>query len=58
MQKQLVQCQGKNLKGTDYDFNEKFPCEILNSQKVLFQIRKQYMKEVKKGSSWNGQTVY
>lgn len=47
-QKELVQRQGKHLKGTDFGLNDQYPKEILQRRKQLFPIRKQMREESKK----------
>lgn len=47
-QKQLVQRQGRQLKGTDYELNDQFPKEIMQRRKQLHPIRKQMKQQGKK----------
>lgn len=47
-QKETVQRQGKQLKGTDFGMNDQFPKEIMERRKKLFPIRKQKIQEGKK----------
>lgn len=47
-QKQLVQRQGRQLKGTDYRLNDQFPKEIMQRRKQLHPIQKQMMQQGKK----------
>ncbi|KAJ8340751.1 hypothetical protein SKAU_G00353840 [Synaphobranchus kaupii] len=47
-QKQQVQRQGRQLKGTDFGLNDQYPKEIMQRRKQLFPIRKQMMQEGKK----------
>ena len=47
-QKEQVQRQGRQLKGTDYGLNDQYPQEIIHRRKQLFPIRKQMMKEGKR----------
>jgi hypothetical protein len=47
-QKELVQRQGRQLKGTNYGLNNQYPKDILERRKHLFPIRKQMMNEGKK----------
>lgn len=49
-QKELVQRQGRQLKGTSYGLYEEYPKEILERRKHLFPIQKQMMKEGKKAT--------
>ncbi|KAI2654673.1 hypothetical protein H4Q32_011448 [Labeo rohita] len=46
--KELVQKQGRQLKGTNYGLNEQYPKDILLHRKQLFPIRKQKINEGKK----------
>lgn len=46
--KELVQKQGRQLKGTTYGLNEQYPKVILERRKKLFPIRKQKMNEGKR----------
>lgn len=46
--KELVQRQGKQLKGTNYGLNEQYPRDILERRKQLFPIRKQKINEGRK----------
>ncbi|KAK7882263.1 hypothetical protein WMY93_028437 [Mugilogobius chulae] len=39
-QKELIQRQGKQLKGTHFGLNDQFPPEIIRRRKILFPIRK------------------
>lgn len=49
-QKELVQRQGRQLKGTDYGLNDQFPPEIIRRRKVLLSIRKQKISEGKRAA--------
>lgn len=47
-QKELVQRQGRQLKGTHYGLNDQFPPEIIRRRKLLFPIRKNMITQGKK----------
>ena len=47
-QKQQVQQQGRQLKGTDYGLNDQFPKEIMLRRKQLHPIRKLMIQQGKK----------
>ena len=47
-QKELVQKQGRQLKGTHFGLNDQFPQEINRRRKQLLPIRKQMMSQNKK----------
>lgn len=44
-QKELVQWQGRQLKGTDYGINDQYPLEFTCRRKQLFSICKQMIKD-------------
>ena len=46
--KELVQRQGRQLKGTNYGLNDQYPPEINNRRKQLFPIRKLKIQEGKR----------
>lgn len=48
--KELVQKQGRQLKGTNFGMNDQYPREILDRRKRLFPIRKQLISEGKKAT--------
>ncbi|ONI45401.1 hypothetical protein AN641_04290 [Candidatus Epulonipiscioides gigas] len=47
-QKQQVQCQGRQLKGTDFVLNDQFPREIMQRRKQLHPIWKKMIQQGKK----------
>lgn len=47
-QKELVQKQGRQLRGTDFGINDQYPPEIIHRRKQLFPIRKQMIKDGKR----------
>lgn len=49
-QKELVQQQGRQLRGTDYGLNDQYPPEIVCRRKVLLSIRKQKISEGKRAA--------
>lgn len=49
-QKELVQRQGRQLRGTDYGLNDQYPPEIVRRRKVLLSIRKQKISEGKRAA--------
>lgn len=56
--KELVQWQGRQLKGTNYGVNDQYTRDILQRSKLLLQIQKQLMKEGKRAViSVDGYTV-
>lgn len=49
-QKELVQRQGRQLRGTDFGLNDQFPPEIVRRRKILLSIRKQKISEGKRAA--------